>query len=90
MVNEFLKTIHHLSDNTRKAYARDLAYLREFCDRQDIASWKDIDSVGGLISHLADGDPETGATVNWDGLNLRVEEVHEGRVIRVMVTKEES
>jgi putative hemolysin len=54
---------------------------------RNISQPEDIDSVGGLISHLVDGEVEAGTTVTWDRLRLQVDEVVEGRPIRVMVTK---
>jgi putative hemolysin len=49
-----------------------------------------IDSVGGLISHLVEGDTDTGTVASWDGLRFEVEEVEEGRATRVLVTKGET
>lgn len=57
---------------------------------RNISQPEEIDSVGGLISHLVEGDVETGTVVEWDGLLLQVEEVHEARAVRVMVTKDKS
>jgi len=48
-----------------------------------------IDSVGGLISYLVEGDAEAGTIENWFGLRLEVEEIEDGRVTRVLVTKAE-
>jgi putative hemolysin len=56
---------------------------------RNISQPEEVDSVGGLIAHLTE-EATTGSTVEWDGLRLEVEEVHEGRAIRVMVTKAES
>ena len=47
---------------------------------------EDVDSVGGLIAHLLDGDATIGTTVTWEGLTLRVETVEGGRATRVVVT----
>jgi putative hemolysin len=49
-----------------------------------------IDSVGGLITHLIEGDAGAGTVVTWDGLRLQVEEVEAGRATRVLVTKAEA
>ena len=43
LLESFIKTLHHLSEHTRSAYQRDLAYLREFCDKQEINKWSDLD-----------------------------------------------
>ena len=48
---------------------------------------EDIESVGGLIAHLEDGEMARGTTVSWDGIDLRVEEVEDGRATRVRVTR---
>jgi putative hemolysin len=53
---------------------------------RNLSQPEDIDSVGGLILHLAP-DATTGSTVEWDGLRLEVEEIEDGRATRVMVTK---
>lgn len=42
-IDEFLGTLHHLSDNTRAAYQRDLNYFAAYCKDINIAKWKDID-----------------------------------------------
>jgi len=46
---------------------------------------EDVDSVGGLIAHLLDGDATIGTTVTWEGLALQVETVEDGRATRVVV-----
>jgi len=43
LLESFIETLHHLSEHTRSAYQRDLAYLREFCDKQEINKWSDLD-----------------------------------------------
>jgi putative hemolysin len=48
---------------------------------------EDIESVGGLIAHLADGDVVTGTTVTWDRIELRVEQAEDGRASRVRVVR---
>lgn len=48
---------------------------------------EDIESVGGLIAHLNEGEAGPGTTAIWDGINLTVEEVDEGRPSRVRVTR---
>jgi putative hemolysin len=50
-----------------------------------IEQTEDVDSVGGLVAHLLDGDAAVGTTVTWDGLALRVDSVEDGRATRVMV-----
>lgn len=42
-IDEFIASLHHLSPRTRLAYRRDLLQLQEFCEREGIARWKDID-----------------------------------------------
>jgi integrase/recombinase XerC len=44
LIEEFLTSIHHLSDNTHKAYKRDLKQFTDFCTDQTITSWCDIDN----------------------------------------------
>lgn len=52
MLESFIKTLHHLSEHTRSAYQRDLAYLLEFCDKQEINKWSDLDGrqVRGFVA----------------------------------------
>jgi len=54
--------------------------------RRTIDQPEDVDSVGGLVAHLLDGDATVDTMVTWDGLALRVESVDGGRATRVMVT----
>ncbi len=56
---------------------------------RNISQPEGIDSVGGLITHLAEDDAEASTVVTWDGLCLEVEEVEDGRATRVLVTKAE-
>jgi len=56
---------------------------------RNISQPEDVDSVGGLIAHLVNGDAVEGTVTKWDGLRLEVEEVENGRAKRVLVTKEE-
>ena len=56
---------------------------------RNIAQPQDIDSVGGLVNHLLEGDAEPGSTVTWHGLQFEVETVTDGRADRVVVTKTE-
>jgi len=56
---------------------------------RNISQPEAIDSVGGLITHLVDGDAVSGTVTSWDGLRLEVEEVEDGRATRVLVTKME-
>jgi putative hemolysin len=56
---------------------------------RNISQPEAIDSVGGLITHLVDGDAVSGTVTRWDGLRLEVEEVEDGRATRVLVTKAE-
>ena len=57
---------------------------------RNISQPEGIDSVGGLINYLVEGDAEAGTIENWFGLRLEVEEIEDGRVTRVLVTKAES
>lgn len=47
LLQTYLESLHHLSIHTRNAYQRDLNFLQEFCEDQNIASWNDLD--GRLI-----------------------------------------
>jgi len=42
-VEDFLKSLHHLSMHTRKAYARDIKVLIAYCEKSDITSWGSLD-----------------------------------------------
>jgi putative hemolysin len=46
----------------------------------------EIDSVGGLASHLLGDGTAPGAEAEWDGIALRIESTDNGRVGRVIVT----
>lgn len=48
---------------------------------------EDIESIGGLIADLSDGDVAPGTSVIWDGLRLDVEQVEDGRATRVRVRR---
>ncbi len=52
LLESFIKTLHHLSEHTRSAYQRDLAYLHEFCNKQKINKWSDLDGrqVRGFVA----------------------------------------
>ena len=39
----FFGTLQHLSENTQKAYQRDLAVLLEFADAHDVQKWDELD-----------------------------------------------
>jgi len=51
-IQDFLKTLQYLSPHTQKAYQRDLNYLSQFCDSQEINRWQDIDGrqVQGFVA----------------------------------------
>lgn len=51
-IKAFLKTLHHLSPHTQKAYQRDLDYLSQFCGSQEINCWQDIDGrqIQGFVA----------------------------------------
>ncbi len=42
-VDAFLETLHHLSEHTRKAYSSDLDFFLSYCDRFNVAKWRDMD-----------------------------------------------
>ncbi len=46
----------------------------------------EVDSVGGLAAHLLRDQLAVGAAVTWDGLELRVDAIQDGRPSRVQVT----
>jgi putative hemolysin len=48
---------------------------------------EDIESVGGLIAHLNEGEMVFGAAVSWDGIEFVVREVEDGRPARVFVAR---
>ena len=48
---------------------------------------EDIESIGGLIAHLNNGEVALGTSVTWDGIELDVEEVEDGRATRVRVRR---
>jgi len=54
---------------------------------RNISQPEGIDSVGGLVALLVEGDADTATVVTWDGLRFEVNEVEDGRVVRVFVTK---
>jgi putative hemolysin len=54
---------------------------------RNIKQSEGIESVGGLVTHLVRGDTTIGAAAEWDGLRLEVEQIEDGRVARVLVTK---
>ncbi len=48
---------------------------------------EDIESVGGLITHLVEDEVLPGTSVHWDGLDLKVETIEDGRPALVLVSK---
>jgi len=54
--------------------------------RRTIEQPEDVDSVGGLVTHLLEGEAAVGTTVTWDDIELRVEAVDGGRATQVVVT----
>ena len=42
-IQDFLGTLHHLSEHTREAYQRDLLQLEVYCDKNGITSWSKLD-----------------------------------------------
>jgi putative hemolysin len=53
--------------------------------RRGIRQPEEVDSVGGLVSYLLDGEPVPGSSATWDGLEFRVETVEDGRPTRILV-----
>ncbi len=43
-IDAFLQTLQHLSAHTLKAYHRDLNSLNEYCRKQDIGDWREVDA----------------------------------------------
>ena len=54
---------------------------------RSIEELEGIESVGGLIVDLEDGEVTPGTSVMWDGIGLRVERVEDGRPTRVQVVR---
>ena len=54
---------------------------------RSIEELEGIESVGGLIVDLEDGEVTPGTSVMWDGIGLRVERVEDGRPTRVQVAR---
>jgi len=52
LLESFLKTLHHLSEHTRSAYQRDLSHLQDFCNKQQINKWSELDGrqVRGFVA----------------------------------------
>jgi integrase/recombinase XerC len=52
LLESFIKTLHHLSEHTCNAYQRDLDHLKNYCDKQLIAKWSDLDGrlVRGFVA----------------------------------------
>jgi CBS domain containing-hemolysin-like protein len=46
---------------------------------------EDVDSVGGLVTHLHDDDVQTGTCIHWHGLDFEVVAMENGRATRVLV-----
>jgi integrase/recombinase XerC len=42
-IDAFIKSLHHLSEQTRKAYLRDIGNFRGYCDLRNVESWRDVD-----------------------------------------------
>jgi CBS domain containing-hemolysin-like protein len=53
--------------------------------RRGIRQPEEVDSVGGLVSYLLDGEPVPGSSATWDGLEFRVETIEDGRPTRILV-----
>jgi putative hemolysin len=52
-----------------------------------IAEPEEIESIGGLIAHLNDGEVSAGASITWDGIAMTVEQAADGRATRVRVRR---
>ena len=42
-IDAFMKSLHHLSEHTRKAYLRDIQSCCDYCVAHDVAKWSDLD-----------------------------------------------
>ena len=51
-IDAFLKSLHYLSEQTRKAYLRDISYFHEYCADRGIENWRDIDGrqIRGFVT----------------------------------------
>jgi integrase/recombinase XerC len=43
-IQDYIGTLHHLSDNTREAYQRDLLQLHGYCEKNGIKKWSKLDA----------------------------------------------
>ncbi len=43
LLESFIKTLHHLSEHTCKAYQRDLKNIESYCEQQNINKWSELD-----------------------------------------------
>ena len=39
----FIESLHHLSENTRKAYLRDMSDFRTYCENNNVQKWTEMD-----------------------------------------------
>jgi integrase/recombinase XerC len=44
-LDDFIRSVQHLSRHTRNAYRRDLEALREFCEREGVERWSKLDGA---------------------------------------------
>ena len=51
-IEEFIGTLHHLSDHTRCSYRRDLDFLKRYCEEREIPAWQALDGrqIQGFIA----------------------------------------
>ncbi|MFT5133074.1 MAG: integrase/recombinase XerC [Gammaproteobacteria bacterium] len=51
-IDAFIKSLHHLSEHTRKAYLHDILSFREYCDMNSVAKWREMDGrqVRGFVT----------------------------------------
>lgn len=51
-MEDFLRGLHHLSENTRRAYRRDLEVLLDYCKKQGVTEWQALDGrqIQGFIA----------------------------------------
>ena len=51
-LDDFIHSVQHLSPHTQAAYRRDLQALRQFCEREGVEHWGQLDGprVGGFVA----------------------------------------
>jgi integrase/recombinase XerC len=51
-IDAFMRSLHHLSVHTRKAYLRDIGNFHKYCDEHSVESWRDMDGrqIRGFVT----------------------------------------